>query len=173
MTRENTECTTLHYTKLHCAPLHCTTMRYNANIQREGTHTVYMKKGYPIILAVLVLTVGLAVFEYEKESSPLPEEPFTIPRENVYVGSVVFSPEPLLVGGERENGEQIKRVGGLYIVRLTNEVLIVEIYAWGTRTLFKKEVYTLSELKQRYPEGVSIWVEQDRTSALVIFVPWQ
>ena len=149
------------------------TLHYTANIQREGTRTVYMKKGYPIILAVLVLAGGITVFEHRKEIPSIPEEHSIISRENVYVGSVVFSPEPLLVGGERENGDQIKRVGGLYIVRLTNDVLIVEIYAWGTRTLFKKEVYTLSELKQRYPEGVSIWVEQDRTSALVVFVPWQ
>lgn len=130
-----------------------------------------MKKGYLIIVIISILVTGAILFisQDEKESKE-----YRIPKKQVYIGSVVFCEgEPLLINGEHENGEQVKRVGGIYIIRLDSTHMTVEIYSWGTRTLFKKDVYYLSELIQDYPEGVSIWVEQDLTSAVVILVPWQ
>ena len=130
-----------------------------------------MKKGYLTIALIATLTLAGAILFIHQEDEI---EQYSIPKEEVYIGSVVFCEgDPLLINGDEENGEQIKRVGGIYIIRLDNTHLTVEIYSWGTRTLFKKNVYYLSELMQEYPEGVSIWVEQDTTSAVVILVPWQ
>jgi hypothetical protein len=128
-----------------------------------------MKKGYLAIVILVIAATILFICQDEKEF-----EEYRIPKEQVYIGSVVFCEgEPFLINGNNENGEQIKRVNGIYIIRLDKTQLTVEIYSWGTRTLFKKDVYYLSELIQDYPEGVSIWVEQDITSAVVILVPWQ
>jgi hypothetical protein len=118
----------------------------------------------------LLVAAAVAVCMVNNEEEP---QLYSIPKENTYVGTVIFSNGSTLVGAVIEDGEQIKRVGGRYILIMDEHSLVVEIYSWGTRRLFKKEVYTLSELQQMYPEGVSIWVEQDTTSATVVFVPWQ
>ncbi|MBU7047697.1 MAG: hypothetical protein HXS54_14780 [Theionarchaea archaeon] len=130
-----------------------------------------MKRSYLTTAIIAVLTAGALLFipSNEKEF-----EEYSIPKEQVYIGSIVFCEgEPFLINGENENAEQVKRVNGIYVIRLDKTRLTVEIYSWGTRTLFKKDVYYLSELIQEYPEGVSIWVEQDLTSAVIILVPWQ
>lgn len=127
-----------------------------------------MRKGY-LIVPVLVFT-GIMICNFENGEEP---EPYRIPKENTYVGAVIFSEGPALVGADIEDGEQVKRVGGRYILRINEDFLVIEVYSWGTRTLFKKEMYRISELQQEYPEGVSIWIEQDAASATVVFVPWQ
>lgn len=127
-----------------------------------------MKKWLLAILLLMAAVAAVYILNHEEEP-----QLYSIPKENTYVGAVIFSDSPALVGAEIEDGEQIKRVGGRYILTMDEHSLVVEIYSWGTRTLFKKEVYNLSELQQMYPEGVSIWIEQDATSATVILVPWQ
>jgi hypothetical protein len=125
-----------------------------------------MRKGY---LLLLFVAGALVILTHET-----PDTVYHIPKESTCVGALVFSDgEPVLVGAEYENGEQVKRVAGLYVLKVGEDVLTIDIYSWGTRTLFKKEVHTISELKQEYPQGVSIWVEQGATSAFVVFVPWQ
>ena len=131
-----------------------------------------MKKGYLTIAVTAILVITGAILFIPPNEKEFEE--YSIPKEQVYVGSIVFCEgEPLLINGEKENAEQVKRVNGIYVIRLDKTQLTVEIYSWGTRTLFKKEVYYLSALIQDYPEGVSIWVEQDLTSAVVILVSWQ
>ncbi|MBU7018855.1 MAG: hypothetical protein HXS44_15200 [Theionarchaea archaeon] len=131
-----------------------------------------MKKGYLTIVVIALLISAGAIYFIPPDEKEF--EQYSIPKEQVYVGSIVFCEgEPLLVNGENENTEQVKRVNGIYVIRLDKTCLTVEIYSWGTRTLFRRKVYYLSELIEDYPEGVSVWVEQDLTSAAVILVPWQ
>lgn len=125
------------------------------------------------MLALIILGVTV-ISSHHENGKEVGKQCYRMPKENTYVGSVIFSDgEVQLLGSEFENGEQVKRVGGLYVIRFDGTLLTVEIYTWGTRTLFKKERYNISELKQKYPPGVSIWVEQDQTSATVVLVPWQ
>ena len=131
-----------------------------------------MRRVYVGFLIVAVAVVVGIVFSQLHEEENL-RECVRLPKESVYLGSVTFSDgEALLSGAESENGKQIKRIAGTYIVILDNDVLTVEIYSWGTRTLFKEETYPIEELKSRYPEGFSIWVEQDVDTAKVVLVPW-
>lgn len=103
-----------------------------------------------------------------------PKKLYCIPRQNFFLGSILFAEgKPVLLGAEHEDGAEVKRVAGTYIVKLERDTLTIEIYNLGTRTLLKTVTYSLSELKQKYPLGVSLWVEQDQTSAVVVFVPWQ
>ena len=121
-----------------------------------------------IAAAVAASIVFSQVREEEK-----PRECVRLPKESVYLGFVTFSDvKAHLSGAESENGKQVKRIAGSYIATLTENVLTVEIYTLGTRTLFKKETYTIGELRNRYPLGFFIWVEQYVDTAEVVFVPW-
>ncbi len=131
-----------------------------------------MRRVYVGFLIVAVAVASAIAFSqlHEEEN---PRKCVRLPKERVYLNSVTFSDgEAHLSGAESENGKQIKRIAGTYIVTLDENILTVEIYTLGTRTLFKKETYTIEELKDRYPEGFSIWVEQDADTAKVVFVPW-
>lgn len=135
---------------------------------------MYMKKEY--LIFPVVVTCALAVFlsYYNENEGELKPQCVRLPKESVYVGSIIFSDgEPRILGADYENGEQVRRVSGVYVARLDEHFLVIEIYSWGSRTLFKEERYRVSELKRKYPVGVSIWVEQDAVSATVVFVPWE
>lgn len=134
-----------------------------------------MKRGYlVVIVAVLAVASGGIFKSFSKNAEEGEPEPYRIPKERVYVASVVFSDgDATLLGADTDDEGQIKRIAGTYIVRLEKGMLCIEIYSWGSRTLFKEETFEISNLREKYPLGVSIWVEQDEDSAVVILVPWQ
>lgn len=126
--------------------------------------------GFLIVAAAVAACTAIA-FSHLREEKP--RECVRLPKESVYLGSVTFSDgEAHLSGAESENGKQVKRIAGTYILTLDKDILTVEIYSLGTRNLFKKEMYTIEGLQNKYPAGFSIWVEQDVDTAKVVFVPW-
>ncbi len=131
-----------------------------------------MKKIY-LGLFIVAAAVTASVIYYNLSQEEVPRECFRLPKESYFLGFVTFSDgEAQLLGAESENGKQIKRIAGTYFVVLDEHFLTVEIYTLGTGTLLKKETYKVSNLKYEYPVGFSIWVEQDATTAEVIFIPW-
>ena len=156
-----------------------TVVNLNGNVTKvfkRGSIPLCMKRGYLIVLVVAVLAIASGgIFKSTVKNAEKGEpEHYRIPKERVYVASVVFSDgDATLLGADTDSEGQIKRIAGTYIVRLEKGVLRIEIYSWGSRTLFKEEAFEISNLRQKYPLGVSIWVEQDEDSAVVILIPWQ
>lgn len=139
----------------------------------RGRESTFMKKIYLGLLLVVATAVTASVIYFNLSQKEVPRECFRLPKETYLLGSVTFSDgEARLLGAEPEDGKQVKRIAGTSIVVLDEHFLTVEIYTLGTRTLLKKETYKVTDLKYKYPVGFSIWVEQDATTAEVIFVPW-
>lgn len=132
-----------------------------------------MKKGLfivlPICLAAGVVLMGEKGIERSFHSEP-PRD-YWIPAERTYVGTLIFeSSRPTLVGADLIGGIQTRRVGGRYVLIVTETHLTIEIYSWGTRELYRRKRYSLEAVMEDYPGGVSVWIEQDETSATIIFI---
>ena len=133
-----------------------------------------MKRGIFNVLMIF-LVVGVCIMGekgMERMCHSEPPRGYLIPAERTYVGTLIFeSSRSILVDADCMGDYQEKRVGGRYILTLTDTYLNIEIYAWGTRELYRVERYSLAQLREDYPAGASVWIEQDETSTTTIFIP--
>ena len=122
-----------------------------------------------IIIVIGTIAVCIILRSYHEGEST---KCVRLPRESVYLGSVSLSDgEVRLLGAEPENGWQMKIIDEIYVVRLDEHFLIIEIYSQDKESLVEKKLYRIWELKQKYPLGFSIWVEQNEAPT-IIFIPY-
>lgn len=122
-----------------------------------------------IIIVIGTIAVCIILRSYNEGEST---KCVRLPRESVYLGSVSLSDgEVRLLGAEPKNGWQMKIIDEIYVVRLDEHFLIIEIYSQDKESLVEKKLYRIWELKQKYPLGFSIWVEQNEAPT-IIFIPY-
>ena len=123
-----------------------------------------------LMIIIGAIAVSIIILRSYHEGEPI--KCVRLPRESVYLGSVSLSDgEVRLLGAEPKNGWQTKITDEIYVVRLDEHFLIIEIYSQDKESLVEKKLYRIWELKQKYPLGFFIWVEQNEAPT-VIFIPY-
>jgi hypothetical protein len=124
------------------------------------------------ILMIIMVAIAVCVIILRGYHEEEPRKCVRLPRESVYLGFLSLSDgEVRLLGSETKNGKQIKVVDEIYVVRLDEHFLTIEIYSQDKKSLVEQKMYKIRELKHTYPLGFSIWVEQNEAPT-VIFVPF-